>query len=67
MESSFSSKSLGQIAYEAYCESSKGKSLITGARLPTFKDQRKEVKEAWEAAALAIKNELNSRTNTSTS
>lgn len=47
-------KSLGQIAYEAYFDHSKGKSLISGAPLPEFSAQRDDVKAAWEAAADAV-------------
>lgn len=48
------SKSLGQVAYEAYFEYSKGKSLISGAPLPTFQAQSLEVRGAWEEAARAV-------------
>lgn len=54
-------KSLGQIAYEAYFEHSKGKSLISGAPLPTFAAQAEEVRAAWEAAAVAVSVELSKR------
>jgi len=47
-------KSLGQVAYEAYFEQSKGKSLISGAPLPEFGAQRQDVQAAWEAAADAV-------------
>jgi hypothetical protein len=54
-------KSLGQVAYEAYFEHSKGKSLISGAPLPSFAAQKEEVREAWEAAASAVSVELSKR------
>jgi hypothetical protein len=54
-------KSLGQIAYEAYFEFSKGKSLISGAPLPTFAAQKEEVREAWESAASAVSTEISKR------
>jgi hypothetical protein len=54
-------KSLGQIAYEAYFEFSKGKSLISGAPLPSFAAQAESVKGAWEAAASAVSTELSKR------
>lgn len=57
-------KSLGQIAYEAYFESSKGKSLISGAPLPEFDGQREDVRTAWEAAAEAVTAALLRRTAT---
>lgn len=48
-------KSLGQIAYEAYCETTNWKSLISGQRLPQWLDVRPEIKAAWEASAGAIR------------
>jgi hypothetical protein len=45
--------SLGQTAYEAYCASSGGKSLISGAQLPTWDGLKPEIKTAWEAAGKA--------------
>jgi hypothetical protein len=46
---------LGQVAYEAYCRKSDWKSLISGQRLPLWKDLSDNIKEAWEAAALVVK------------
>lgn len=40
-------KSLGQIAYEAYCEG--WKSLASGQPLPKWVDVKPEIKAAWEA------------------
>ncbi len=54
-------KSLGQIAYEAYWEHSEGKSLISGADLPIWEDQRAGIRVAWEAAAEAVTVELSKR------
>lgn len=47
-------KSLGQIAYEAYCEKTGWKSLATGADLPRWDKLKLEIQEAWEAAAGAV-------------
>lgn len=47
-------KSLGQVAYEAYCASTDWKSAITGAPLPQFGVQAPAVQAAWEAAAAAV-------------
>lgn len=47
-------KTLGQIAYEAYYKTSYGVSLISGVALPPWKDQRPEIQEAWEDAAVAV-------------
>jgi hypothetical protein len=49
-----SMRTLGQIAYEAYYKTSYGVSLISGVPLPPWKDQRPEIQEAWEDAALAV-------------
>lgn len=46
-------KPSGQIAYEAYLAFSDGKSLISGAPLPTWESQAPRICEAWEAAANA--------------
>jgi hypothetical protein len=48
-------KPLGQIAYEAYCESTGWKSAITGAPLPQWDGQNETIKKAWEAAGVASK------------
>jgi hypothetical protein len=45
--------SSGQTAYEAYCKSSGGKSLISGAPLPAWDGLKPEIKTAWEAAGRA--------------
>lgn len=47
-------KTLGQIAYEAYIESTGGKSLITGDTLPPYEQLNTDVQKAWEYAADAI-------------
>lgn len=44
---------LGRIAYEAYKQHSRGKSLVSGANLPEWEDQAKEIKAAWNNAASA--------------
>lgn len=44
----------GKIAYNAYFRYSQGKSLVSGAQLPTFDEQKEEIKKAWEAAAEAV-------------
>jgi hypothetical protein len=47
-------KTSGQVAYEAYCETTNWKSLATGMQLPQWQDQRPEISAAWEAAATAV-------------
>ncbi len=44
----------GQIAYEAYYAFSGGKSLISGAPLPTWSEQAQAVRDAWEVAGYAV-------------
>jgi hypothetical protein len=48
-------KSIGQIAYEAYCQSTGGVSLVSGEKLPEWKVLRGEIKKAWDAAADAVR------------
>lgn len=43
----------GQVAYEAYCATSKGKSLVSGAALPAWGGLTEEIKRAWVAAGSA--------------
>jgi len=47
-------KTPGQIAYEGYYEYSGGKSLVSGATIPHWPDMPKAIREAWEAAAMAV-------------
>ena len=53
-----SEKTLGQIAYEGYAANSDWKSLASGADLPQWADTKPEIREAWEAAAEAVKAEI---------
>lgn len=46
--------SYGKIAYDAYCKSSGGVSLVSGAKLPEWAVLSDEIKQAWEAAAEAV-------------
>jgi hypothetical protein len=43
----------GRAAYEAYALCSNGRSLVSGAPLPSWDEQRPEIREAWDAAAMA--------------
>lgn len=45
---------VGQIAYEAYCESTGGVSAVSGAPLPEWDDQSPEIQRAWVRAAAAV-------------
>lgn len=49
-------KSFGQVAYDAYCDSSKWKSKYTGATLPRWELVDFEVKQHWEASAKVVIN-----------
>lgn len=51
-------KTAGQIAYEGYFHYSKGKSLVSGAPLPEWGQQAPGIREAWEAAAMAVSGSL---------
>ncbi len=45
---------VGQIAYEAYCQVSGNKSLVSGAELPGYEDLPDPIKAAWQAAGAAV-------------
>lgn len=49
-----SEKTPGQVGYEAYKESSAGRSLVTGDELPNWEGLRDVIQEAWEASASAV-------------
>ncbi len=51
-------KSLGQLAYEAYAESTGGVSAVTGEKLPGWADQRQAIRDAWNTSAEAVKARL---------
>lgn len=46
--------SFGKVAYDAYCKSTGGVSLISGAKLPEWEELKVEIKTAWDAAARAV-------------
>lgn len=54
-------RTLGQIAYEAYRNCSNGKSLVSGAPIPTWENLSAEIRAAWELAAFAVKQEAEKR------
>jgi hypothetical protein len=45
---------LGRIAYEAYCDTTNWKSVVTGAALPIFDETPQAMKTAWITAAQAV-------------
>lgn len=47
-------KSMGHVAYDAYCAHTGGKSLVTGDKLPDWNDLKQEIRDAWQAAANAV-------------
>jgi len=51
-------KTYGRIAYEAYRTFSDGKSLVSGQVLPVWDILPSKLKEAWEAAAQAVIDEV---------
>lgn len=44
----------GKIAYGAYCNATGGRSLISGAELPTWDKLDARIQNAWVEAALAV-------------
>jgi hypothetical protein len=42
----------GRANYDGYCESSGGKSLVSGADLPGWDDLKDEIRVAWIHAAM---------------
>lgn len=46
-------KTLGQVAYEAYCESVNNLS-VTGVVLPKWEDSTDNIRKAWGTAAKAV-------------
>jgi hypothetical protein len=44
----------GQIAYEAYCRHTNGRSLVSGAELPPWDELGPEIQQAWIVAATAV-------------
>lgn len=47
-------KTLGQIAYEAYCAQTGWKSLVSGAQLPPWEEVKPEIQIAWQASAQQV-------------
>jgi hypothetical protein len=47
-------KQLGQTAYEAYRDRADGRSLASGEPLPAWPQLSPDIREAWQAAALAV-------------
>lgn len=45
----------GKIAYEAYCKQTGGKSFAAGDPLPAWDGLRIDIREAWVAAADAVR------------
>jgi len=54
MDYSVTEQNLAKVAYDAYCTSTGGVSLISGDKLPEFDKLKDEIKAAWAAAALAV-------------
>lgn len=44
----------GRCAYDAYCRASGGKSLVTGAELPEFRELSEQIRAAWVSVANAV-------------
>lgn len=54
---------MGQIAFEAYNESRGGVNHL-GNTTPDWVDLPEEIRDAWEEAAIAVREELNDGTKT---
>jgi len=50
----FSPSDLGRLAYAAYCKSTGGVSLVSGAHLPSFEGLSEPTRVAWNEAAVTI-------------
>ena len=49
---------LARTAYEAYCRSSGGVSLVSGQKLPEWENIGQSIRVAWDAAAGAVRDQL---------
>lgn len=49
---------LGKVAYDAYRATTGGHSAVTGQPLPEWEDQSEQIREAWSAAARAVRAEV---------
>ena len=52
---------LEEVAYNAYCESTGGKSAVTGDKLPEFQATRESVQVAWKHSTIAVIREYTRR------
>lgn len=52
---------IGKIAYDAYCEATGWKSLVSGADLPQWNEVRPEIQAAWRAAGNAVMNRFTTK------
>lgn len=50
-------KTLGQIGYEGYRNHTGGISLVSQQPIPAWEGLKKDIQDAWEAAAQAIASE----------
>jgi hypothetical protein len=55
METKSTVVKFGEIAYNAYCETTGWKSAITGEDLPPFNETPEAVQTGWIAAAIAVR------------
>jgi len=55
---------LGAVAYMAYCQTTDGKSLISGADLPAWENLSEPIREAWRASADAVRMVIELKENT---
>lgn len=51
-------ETLGKIAYDSYCESTGGVSLVTGAVLPSWEMLPDDTQKAWRHSAIGVSGAL---------
>ena len=56
---------LAKVAYDAYVKKAGGVSLATGDKLPEFNMLKQAIRDAWEAAAAAVEQEVKACLDTS--
>ena len=49
---------IGKVAYDAYCESSQGKSLVSGEPLPNWHALKQEIQDAWTYVGTSLESHV---------
>ena len=45
---------MGELAYQAYCDSTDGISLVSGDTLPSWHDLPSRIRDAWESVGRIV-------------